>query len=77
MNIILVSILSENIIDNVYIIYIISLTNIQDILPFVVFSLVEGWIVPHEYQLPPMVMFIIDLLCIIPISFYIGMAVSR
>lgn len=49
----------------------------QDILPFVVFSLIEGWIVPHEYQLPPMVMFIIDLLCIIPISFYIGMAVSR
>jgi Ca2+:H+ antiporter len=47
-----------------------------NILPFVVFSLVEGWIVPHEYQLEPMVMFIIDLLCIIPISFYIGMAVS-
>jgi Ca2+:H+ antiporter len=47
-----------------------------NLIPFVIFSLIEGYLVPARYALPPMLMFCVDILSIIPISFYIGMAVS-
>ena len=46
-------------------------------LPMVAFAIVEGWLVPHEHRLPPLAMFAVDLVSIIPIAFYIGMGISR
>jgi len=48
-----------------------------DLVSFVFLSLILGYAVPHEHQPPPYVLFTCCILSIIPLAYYIGMAVAR
>jgi Ca2+:H+ antiporter len=47
-----------------------------NLFPLVVFTVIESYAVPEHYALPPVAKFFVDLVCTVPITFYIGMAIS-
>eukprot|EP01129_Flabellula_baltica_P013905 TRINITY_DN6556_c0_g1_i1.p1 TRINITY_DN6556_c0_g1~~TRINITY_DN6556_c0_g1_i1.p1 ORF type:complete len:460 (-),score=66.42 TRINITY_DN6556_c0_g1_i1:108-1487(-) len=47
-----------------------------NMLPLVIFSIAEEYLFPAEYKLPPSIMFVFDIIAIVPMSYYIKMSIS-
>jgi len=53
-----------------------SFLSYSDMISLVIVALVLGWIVPESQRPPDLVIFIVDCVSVIPIAYFIGMAVS-
>ena len=49
---------------------------IVNFFPIIVIAVIESYVMPEQYSLPPVAKFFVDLVCSVPIKFYIGMGIS-
>lgn len=49
---------------------------IVNFFPIIVIAVIESYVMPEQYSLPPVAKFFVDLVCTVPIKFYIGMGIS-